>query len=1052
MVANTSKPKTKACRRCGAPLAGDELARNCPRCLSALLFSSDSNDPFDLVPTPALRRIGDYELIEEVARGGMGIVFRARQAGLDRFVVVKLLRDSLLAQPEDVKRFRAEAAAAGKLKHPNIVAIHAVGEEHGQHYIAMALVAGPNLAQLTREGPLEPRRAAELTAQIANAVQHAHGAGILHRDLKPSNVLVDGEGVPFVTDFGLARTMDAGSSLTLTGQVLGTPAFMSPEQAGGFSEAVGPAADVYSLGALLFHLLTGRPPFVSNSVPELLRQVAKDEPLAPQSLNASVPSDLATVCLKCLAKRPADRYGSARELEEDLRRFLRKEPIRARPAGAAERLWRWCRREPALAASLGFALVVLIIGGGVATWQWLRAEKEAHSAKEELWHSQLQEARSYRLNGGFGQRTKDLEIIAKAAAYRPSVELRNEAIAALVLPDVGTNVWWRTEDNPAYPVAFTGDLEFFLIFSETGHVAVCQSSNQRPVAEFAGPAASLRFAQFSPDARFLGVRFRDGAVRVWDWRAGSLVLAANSWQGSAGYPAFDFSPDSRELWLANPELKLERYTLPEGKSLSPLLTNVSAMAIRLDRAGRRLLAFEDKMVSAWDVAGGESLGEWVLARPVWCAAWHPQGREFAVGAFDAGIFLGEVGQTNLDLLEGSGKGTTPVAIAFTPDGSHVLAGGWGNFTAIWDFAAHKLALHSRELYFGQLSNDGLRVALGEEARGYGVRSFLNPVGVRRLRVPPQLGTDAISTTWHPNGRWLAVSHTDGWSLWDMTEDKMREQRRGRLCSSLMFLPNGNGLLTGGRDGPFLWPITISDGQPSIGEPRALLPADAGANERAVISPDGETFAAVGIGGTFFGSLSGRHPLTTIANGADSVMFSPDGRWLCTGGHRSTNILIYALATGNLVANLPSRLPLPSFLPGRDELLVREFDGLACWQVGSWKLLRRWTAHETPMPHGPIGLWPDGSCALVSRSDDVLRLWNIEAGREIAALRLPEGSDAWGCLFDPSGRFMATTSSHPFLRLWDFRMLRRELRVLGLDWPDAQPGKGFVGLDGMLRAK
>ena len=256
MVASTSDSKVRLCCRCGAALAGDELAGNCPRCLATALLSPEGPEPETRLAVRVLRRLGDYELLEEVARGGMGVVFRARQVSLDRIVAVKVLRDAWLATPAQIKRFRAEAANAAKLKHPNIVAVHEVGEQGGQHYFAMDLVEGKNLAELTREGPLPPRRAAETVKKVAEAVQHAHQEGVLHRDIKPSNVLLDAQGEPQVTDFGLARPMDDESSLTLTGQVLGTPGYMAPEQVRG--ERVGPAADVYALGAILFEILAGK--------------------------------------------------------------------------------------------------------------------------------------------------------------------------------------------------------------------------------------------------------------------------------------------------------------------------------------------------------------------------------------------------------------------------------------------------------------------------------------------------------------------------------------------------------------------------------------------------------------------------------------------------------------------------------------------------------------------------------------------------------------------------------------------------------------------------
>ena len=372
----SAKQESERCRRCGALLAGPELADNCPRCLSTLLLSPEPPEPGETLPTPILRRLGDYELLEEVARGGMGVVFRARQTSLGREVAVKVLRDAWLATPVQVKRFRAEAANAAKLNHPHIVTVHEVGEQGGEHYFAMDLVHGPNLAEFTRDGPMPPRRAAELVRKVAEAVQHAHQGGVLHRDIKPSNVLLDAQGEPHVTDFGLARPMDEESSLTLTGQVLGTPGYIAPEQAKG-GGAVGPAADVYGLGALLFHLLTSRAPFVGASAAETLTQVLQQEPLSPRLLNPAVPVDLAAVCLKCLRKAPRERYGSAEELAADLGRFLGNETTRARPEGPMERSARWCRRKPPLAVALAALLVVGLIGVTGILVEWRRAQAES---------------------------------------------------------------------------------------------------------------------------------------------------------------------------------------------------------------------------------------------------------------------------------------------------------------------------------------------------------------------------------------------------------------------------------------------------------------------------------------------------------------------------------------------------------------------------------------------------------------------------------------------------------------------------------------------------
>lgn len=381
-------PPAPACPRCGDAAEAETLDGLCLRCLGQFAFGAG------LFASPALPSslallgsFGDYELTEEIARGGMGVVYRARQISLDRQVAVKLLRDGALASRDESERLRAEAGAAAALQHPGIVAIHEVGEHDGQPFFSMEFIAGQNLAELTREGPLPARRSAELVAAVADAVQHAHDRGVLHRDLKPSNVIVDAAGAPHVTDFGLARRVNVDSHLTLSGQVIGTPGYLSPEQAAGHSRDVTPASDTYSLGALLYHLLTARAPFVGENPAAVLRQVEEQEPVSPRLLNPAVARDLETITLKALSKDPARRYPTARELAADLGRFLRGEPIFARPVSPAERAWRWARRNPAVAllTAVSVSLVVAVAAISLAANYRLSVQRrQAEQVKQFL--------------------------------------------------------------------------------------------------------------------------------------------------------------------------------------------------------------------------------------------------------------------------------------------------------------------------------------------------------------------------------------------------------------------------------------------------------------------------------------------------------------------------------------------------------------------------------------------------------------------------------------------------------------------------------------------
>ncbi|MHB8899200.1 MAG: serine/threonine protein kinase, partial [Thermoguttaceae bacterium] len=311
--------------------------------------------------SPLPRDFAGFELEEEIGRGGMGVVYRARQKDLDRTVAVKMILDSFLASEEHVRRFHEEAKAAARVQHSNVVRIHEVGQWNHQHYFVMEYIDGANLADEVAGGPIEPVQAALLVQRVARAVEHLHRQGIVHRDLKPSNILIDRDGEPHVTDFGLAKVFHDDGQATATGLIVGTPSYMSPEQAAGNSELLGPRSDVYSLGAILFELLTGRPPFREERPLDTVMKVLSGEAPLPRSLNRKVPQGLELVCLKCLARNPDERYQTAGALADELGRYLKGDALEVRPPSLVERVRRWARREPALAAHLGVLAIFFCV-------------------------------------------------------------------------------------------------------------------------------------------------------------------------------------------------------------------------------------------------------------------------------------------------------------------------------------------------------------------------------------------------------------------------------------------------------------------------------------------------------------------------------------------------------------------------------------------------------------------------------------------------------------------------------------------------------------------
>jgi WD40 repeat protein len=386
------------------------------------------------VPAPA-----GYEVLGELGRGGMGVVYKARQVGLNRIVALKMVLAGGHAGPDELGRFQREAEALARLQHPNIVQVFEVGQHEGRPFFSLELCPGGGLDKKLAGTPVEPKQAARWVETLARAMHAAHQANVVHRDLKPANVLLAADGTLKVTDFGLARRLDEAGH-TATGAVMGTPSYMAPEQAAGKGKQVGPAADVYALGAILYECLTGRPPFKAANPLDTLVQVVSDEPVPVRRLQPKVPRDVETICLKCLRKEPGKRYASAAMLAEDLRRFSAGEPIQARPVGQLERAWRWCRRNPVLAGAASLAAIGLILTAvlGVAAARNARAaaladRERADGDRERLWQSLIEQARAERQAGN---PWRAIERIAEAAEIKANDDLRTEAIQAITSPGV----------------------------------------------------------------------------------------------------------------------------------------------------------------------------------------------------------------------------------------------------------------------------------------------------------------------------------------------------------------------------------------------------------------------------------------------------------------------------------------------------------------------------------------------------------------------------------------------------------------------------------------
>ncbi len=979
--------------------------------------------------------VGQYVILGEVGRGGMGVVYQARHRDLRRLVALKMILAGGFASETQRQRFRREAELAARVQHPHIVQVYEVGLHDGRPFLAMEWVDGGTLADRLGGDPWPPRAAASLVESLARAINVAHRKGVIHRDLKPSNILLQtdsGAGahgplagtIPKIADFGLARALDAEGSLTWSGLTVGTPEYMAPEQAVG-AEA-GPAADIYALGAILYRLLTGQRPARGDSPMEMLQALASAEPIAPRRFRRDLPRDLETITLKAMAREPWQRYATAEALAEDLRRFLVGEPIWARQVGAMERSWRWARRNPWIAAfgSVVAGVLVLATALSLAGMQWYRA---------------LANTRETARQGAEDARANEAAARGKADRANASLLTTQEELRRTV---------YATRSNLAYTAWDANDVGRLRSLLDLLRPAPGEPDLRGWEWRFLyqlGHEDRLRFqcdydgftdVAFSPDGQTLAGLEGHGLIHLWDRRTGQSrrTFGVNirdllpPLAPMSGAHALAFSPDGRRIAGPGPDASLVLYAVDTGL---PVLRFQGDPKAVLDLAwspdgGTLVGALSGHVMRVWNTGDGHLIHD-AFGRhggPVAAVAFSPDGGTLASASYDHTVKLWRLEDHRNPLATLRGHTDEVRAVAFSPDGRRIASAGldrslriWdprsgaelamirgrtGPMTAlaygpdnalivtsstdetvsIWDTAAREelrtFKGHTDEVHAVAFSPDGNHIATAGADAAVRVWDTASPPSHRTIRSPSLLpyGAKVYCVAFSPDGRRLVSAHEDhALRVWELPSGRTLYMIKGHtsyvVC--VAFSPDGRTIASGENTGAVL----LSDA--ADGQHRRTLDAHAGEVGGLAFTPDGQTLFAGGQDGAIraWDPATGavRYVLKGHSNAIHGVAISPDGRTLASASSDQTG----------LVWNLADRRPTAT-LRGHTDSVNR------------------------------VAFSADGRTLATSSSDDTVRLWDAAAGAPRGIL---EGhvDDVYGLAFSPDGR-LASSARDRTIRLWD----------------------------------
>ncbi|MHB1425691.1 MAG: protein kinase domain-containing protein [Gemmataceae bacterium] len=973
-----------------------------------------------------LPAVPGYEVLGYLGEGGMGVVYRARHVGLDRLVALKLLRGGCSKR---LARFRAEALADARLQHSHIVQIFEIGEHQGLPYLALELLEGGSLEAKIAGKPQAPRDAATLVCVLARAIQYAHSRGIVHRDLKPSNVLLTAEGTVKIADFGLAKFLQSTDAQTQEGDLVGTPRYMAPEQTSGTLEAVGPASDIYSLGVILYELLTGRAPLQAPTPVETLLMVRSQEPLPPSRVQPRLPRDLETICLKCLHKDPRRRFASAQELADDLERFLGGKPIRARPVGRAEKAFLWVRRNPMIALLL--ALLALAVCGDLVgvTWKWLEAEQQRQRAEvgqqDALWQT-------YRAR------------IAAAVAAMQNHDVADAARQLDAAPEALRGWEWRhlvsrLDDSAEVVRLRPGDPAVLLwgpeglrvgIFTRTALRFRDESGREFPERPFPR-LANRAFKRSDPVTRWLFADWENGRpVRLRN-ETGHVVCMINPRKGEIG-DTLAVSPKRTRVAVSLSD-RIVIFDTSSGQERANWAAGQGEIyALAFSPDGERLASGgDDRVIHIWDAATGKPLSECRgHTSKILSIAFGQDGSRLVTAAHDGTVRQWDA-RTGRPLEPPYDRHTAEVfAVVYSPDGQRVASAGADRTVRLWWATGRRdqavLRGHTGTAKDLAFSPDGRRLVSASYDTTYyhgdGTVRFWE--AAREVTLPILVGHESYvyPVAYSPDGRWIASGAWDNTvRLWDATT--------GEVCAAplphpnrvrtLAFTPDGARLVSGGDLGGELLDWDLSTGRmqgrvPSVNSVRSVA-----------VSPDG-TRIAVGnrdpkAGFTISDVATGRK----IGTGEGTPFaFSPDGKWLAGKDAGETNLVLWDAHTFRPVAHWPGHTgPINAIAFDRagGRLVSASSDHtVRLWDAATGRCVRVFEGHTDEVFAAVFH--PDGTRIASAGRDRAVWLWDVASGQEVA--HLPgHTSYIWSLAFSLDGRTLVSGSGDSSVRLWDTEPLR-----------------------------